>query len=309
MLSKWRVKMKLLPIPQVDNKAVYKSVLKNKQIICSDKNNCEKFKQDSEICRMTECCKCIKSPRTILKKYEKSVISLYDKYVEMAPNFEKADFSFVLGDELEPELRKTYKNSQKVIEVKKIIFKNFGDKKIGRCPFCKLSEANTLDHYLCESTFPQFIIYAPNLVPCCSDCNSNKGNNLLTDSNERKFFHYYYDEIPEEPILECFVFLSNGELDYSYDVNPNVKCVNADLFRRQFTALSLGKRYQKACVGKLSTLRDELKECYRMDGINGCKTILNIKLKAATRNLGINHYETAMLRGILNNISVFLTPQ
>lgn len=49
----------------------------------------------------------------------------------------------------------------------------------GKCPFCMISEATTLDHYFPESIYPEYIIFVPNLVPCCNFCNIKKGDRLF----------------------------------------------------------------------------------------------------------------------------------
>ncbi|WP_237209296.1 HNH endonuclease [Rothia nasimurium] len=43
----------------------------------------------------------------------------------------------------------------------------------GRCSYCQISRANTLDHFLPKSRYPLLAISPWNLVPCCSECNSS----------------------------------------------------------------------------------------------------------------------------------------
>lgn len=50
-----------------------------------------------------------------------------------------------------------------------------------KCPFCEFGQVATLDHYLPKLKFPIFSILPYNLVPCCRDCNSNKGDRYVKD--------------------------------------------------------------------------------------------------------------------------------
>ena len=294
--------MKILSSPLADNKAVYRNILQSKHIICFDKKKCPKYKKNPDDCRKNICCNCNKSPRNIMCNYETYVLQQYEEYLKIAPSFEKLMPNIKFGTDIEKELRKAYQNSKIFAETRKGIISNFKSSFYGRCPFCRLSEPETLDHYLCESRYPQFIVYAPNLVPCCNKCNRLKGDSLLNDNNERIFFHYYYDEIPEEPILECQIFLSGGKPSFRYYVKEDVLGEEADIYRRQSKKLGLTGRYDDACNGIFSTLLDELRDYYELDGIKGCETVLRFQLRAKSKKLGVNHYQTALLRGFLKDI-------
>ena len=39
---------------------------------------------------------------------------------------------------------------------------------VAKCPYCLLNTPNTLDHYFDKSDYPDYSVYTPNLVPCCS---------------------------------------------------------------------------------------------------------------------------------------------
>ena len=292
--------MKIMPIPDIDNKLMYSKVLHGKHNVCTGKLNCEKYKQDPNNCKMIECRKCLKSPRYILLKYEKEVTQQYDDYKKNAPDFEKMDSTIHFGDDIKNELKTAYKNSQIFGKVKKGLLNNYKNK--GRCPFCMISEPKTLDHYLSESEYPQFILYAPNLVPCCNNCNTIKNTSLMTDEHKRIYFHYYYDEIPDEEILECSID-SFKEKKFSFSVDETKKCKNADLYRRQYKALMLEDRYQDACVGQLSIMLDMLEKYYVKNGnsFEKCIEILKIALESNKNILGVNHYKTALYKGVLNN--------
>ena len=69
----------------------------------------------------------------------------------------------------------SYKTSKVFQTVKKQLLDNVPKERRGVCPFCMISEPTTMDQYFSESEYPEYIIFAPNLIPCCSHCNSVKG--------------------------------------------------------------------------------------------------------------------------------------
>ena len=62
-----------------------------------------------------------------------------------------------------------------------------------KCPYCMLSEPGTFDHYIGKGEFPEFSILSKNLVPCCSKCNSKKGEKFLSENGKRIFISFYFD--------------------------------------------------------------------------------------------------------------------
>lgn len=61
------------------------------------------------------------------------------------------------------------------------------------CPFCGSSKTGTLDHYLPQADYPEWIIYSKNLVPAC-DCNSKRQNNVKGKKHNQRILHPYFDD-------------------------------------------------------------------------------------------------------------------
>ena len=69
-----------------------------------------------------------------------------------------------------------------------------------------------MDHYFSESEYPEYIIFAPNLVPCCSHCNSVKGKRLFLkneDEIKRTVIHFYYDVLPQTKYLKSTFYVTD----------------------------------------------------------------------------------------------------
>ena len=67
----------------------------------------------------------------------------------------------------------------------------------GKCPYCNLGTATTLDHYLPKSLYPIYSVTPINLVPACKDCNTGKLTEYPTCS-ENETLHPYYDNVEGE---------------------------------------------------------------------------------------------------------------
>lgn len=85
-----------------------------------------------------------------------------------------------------------------------------------KCPYCLLNRPNTLDHYFDKSDYPEYSVFAPNLIPCCSECNSLKGTRLFNDDQQRQFIHFYIDNIPNYQYL--FVHFCVGIQAGTFDI-------------------------------------------------------------------------------------------
>jgi len=83
-----------------------------------------------------------------------------------------------------------------------------------RCPLCVQRDVQTLDHYLSQTSFPEFAILPINLVPSCFECNHAKLNHLAA-SSEEQLFHPYYDDWGIFPLFSAVVQIGdNVEIEF-----------------------------------------------------------------------------------------------
>ncbi|WP_143048373.1 hypothetical protein [Burkholderia sp. WP9] len=61
------------------------------------------------------------------------------------------------------------------------------------CSMCGSLKAGTLDHVLPKERFPEFAVFAPNLVPAC-DCNSLRGTRYKGSEEGSRVLHPYFDD-------------------------------------------------------------------------------------------------------------------
>lgn len=61
-----------------------------------------------------------------------------------------------------------------------------------KCPYCRLGQVKTLDHFLPKALYPAFSVLPENLVPSCIDCND--GKNAAPVSSQNLMSHPYYED-------------------------------------------------------------------------------------------------------------------
>lgn len=74
---------------------------------------------------------------------------------------------------------------------------------IGRCPYCGIGDASTLDHYLPKAIYPILSVVPKNLVPSCKDCNTGKKASIASSSGTQ-CLHPYFDN--QEVVSEQWIF-------------------------------------------------------------------------------------------------------
>ncbi|ENQ7825744.1 hypothetical protein ACEQG2_004594, partial [Escherichia coli] len=72
------------------------------------------------------------------------------------------------------------------------------------CPYCGVSPCRSLDHYYNQALLPQFSFLPKNFIPCCGDCNRDKGAKKAF-SKWRRLVNPFYDDFSSlernEPLI------------------------------------------------------------------------------------------------------------
>lgn len=99
------------------------------------------------------------------------------------------------------DLADCYINSTRALgELILLLRDNLPDTRRLTCSYCGIGAPSTVDHYLPKDTFPEYAVMALNLLPCCFECNSKKGN-VFVEDGRRTIFYLYADRIPVQPYL------------------------------------------------------------------------------------------------------------
>jgi 5-methylcytosine-specific restriction endonuclease McrA len=173
----------------------------------------------------------------------------------------------------------------------------------GRCPMCGFGEASTLDHYLPLNRYPEFSVFAMNLVPACARCNQLKGE-LVGKRPEAQFLHAFFDEIPLIAVLVCRVDVQPRTVLVKYRIRQNSR-VQADVLARmhyQFGRLQLADRFERQALNELGDRIAAFEQCVA-PGANygGLRDRLRAEARAFRTMLGPNHWKTALYLSLRQN--------
>ncbi len=158
-----------IDLPNIDNIRLWDEIVSNKRGIRKEK--------------LLQC------RQQVLNRYT-FYQSHYESLEEIAP------LDALRWENIKEDLQSCYGNNVAFDRARKTLLSI-----VPKCPYCLLSRPNTLDHYFDKSDYPEYSVFTPNLIPCCSECNSLKGTSLFDDSQQRQFIHFYLDNIPDYQYL------------------------------------------------------------------------------------------------------------
>ncbi len=192
---------------------------------------------------------------------------------------------------------------KKILETQKLAFQ-------AKCPYCGLSEPDTIDHYLPKELFPEFSIFGINLLPCCSRCNTLKGQKWL-QNGKRLIVNYYFDNIPNDKFLYAVIRFSSQVEDLvpviDFEVRPNRNIPEA-IFNRIKThleVLKLLQRFKLAVNDKYSTIFEEISFLAQNCSLEVARSsILNLS-DILVRKYGKNYWEVSLYEAIADSDDFF----
>jgi len=252
----------------------------------------KQFYDEITTAKTKEWCKHLQGAREL-------VFTAYDAYAAAAPDFVHLP-SVSLTDEQKNALVHAYEVETKpMASLRELLMRPVS---VARCPFCGISEASTLDHYLPKEQYPQFAVHSQNLVPCCSHCNTRKGKQFLNiETGDRLFLHPYFDTVPEGQFVSLTITLGADTLSLAY--SPQQPHGMAKLvFQRlksHFGLLHLADRYRKMSLEYLRGQREALNRFYGPSA-NAKRVAAELANQANDyeRDLGPNHWRVILHRGL-----------
>lgn len=111
------------------------------------------------------------------------------------------------------------------------------------CPYCSHRDVKTVDHYLPKSTYISFSIIPANLLPCCSDCNKDKGDDIQS-TKDRMLIHPYFDKVDHLDWLKCKVVEQEWPITFKYRISDDIEdYILKSRMDNQFNLLNLDILY------------------------------------------------------------------
>lgn len=175
---------------------------------------------------------------------------------------------------------------------------------ISTCQNCTIDSANTLDHILPQSNFPEFVVNPKNLFPCCSTCNSYKLD-ATKSARGQIFLNLYLDDLPKQQYLFVDVSLDeNEELDFRFYLQNIDNKIDANLFsiiESHFAKLHLFERMKLKSIECISELETRIRTFLHHLKL---EEIIDNLIKAANDDkvaYGDNHWKCTLELALLKN--------
>lgn len=163
----------------------------------------------------------------------------------------------------------------------------------GQCPFCGHLPVSTLDHSLPKAHYPALAVTPFNLIPCCKDCNHNKGTSG-PNSPETQFLHAYYDDVTADRWLYAkIVEGSPPAATFFVDPPAHWDVATATRVQRQFSALKLGKLYASQAGRQLQNIKRSLNNMYKAAGLEAVREDLEDR-SGSCADVSVNSWEGAL---------------
>ena len=176
----------------------------------------------------------------------------------------------------------------------------------GKCPICGIGQVSNLDHYLAKSIYPTYTVTPVNLIPVCRDCNYYKLDKSIS-SNDDAPLNPYYEDVDGFEWLCATITVSDDTFVATYFVNPQIEIDDSGLYTRlcnHFTIYKLAIAYSTQATTEIAENLLFWKEKYSEWGEVEFRGYLQDCLRSKEKYQK-NTWNTALLRALINDVSVF----
>lgn len=114
------------------------------------------------------------------------------------------------------------------------------------CPYCLMRQPKSWDHYLPQNHFPEYSVFALNLVLICETCNRRKSDGLV--ATPRSVLNPYFDVLPMSPVLHAVASLGRHGIRLTFSVgitDPLAPGHMQPLIERHAAELGLLDEYER----------------------------------------------------------------
>jgi hypothetical protein len=170
---------------------------------------------------------------------------------------------------------------------------------LGRCPFCGMGQATTLDHYLPKTKYPQLSVVPSNLVPSCKECNTGKSTSVATTAGAQ-CLHPYFDHqnfINEQWLFAEVIQTPSVSIRFFVQAPESWDNISKARVQAHFKDFKLEGRYQKEAPSQIACLKDTLLTYAKLLGADGIRQHLSIESDTYYKRHR-NSWQTAMFQAL-----------
>lgn len=168
------------------------------------------------------------------------------------------------------------------------------------CPFCSTRQTAAVDHFLPKNHFPQFSVAFENLVPICTDCNSEKLDTFPRGAEE-VLFHPYFESALGHDWLGASVMWEPGvRLEFSVSSKCSIDASTRRRIQNQFNLLKLDRLFAFRAAVELESQREHFDAVRDHGGATALQSHLN-DLADSASSREHSPWKTAMYRALADD--------
>lgn len=232
----------------------------------------------------------------VVKKYDEFNL-LFDKNALV-----KID-SYGFINENKSDLLKLYSYKSKTLQELKVTVTTLkNNRSLNTCQYCTLNEINSFDHYLPKDEFSEFVVNPKNLIPCCTNCNSKKGE-IWRDSDMMQFLNLYKDELPNQQYLFAEILNNDGVIQPTFYLENKHGIDKAfyNLLSSHYNKLNLLERFSENSNSIVTELENLiLSQKIYLDRIQIVEVVMD-KTQKDKFNFGFNYWKPILEQELVNS--------
>lgn len=161
----------------------------------------------------------------------------------------------------------------------------------GKCAFCHIALATTLDHLFPKAVHPRLAVEPENLAPACYDCNLGRKKG----SGRMSVTPYHDSWVEQVPWLRAKVVdpARPERLSFRVAKHASFSAGQYQALKEMFSETRLNERYGYLAVSDLSTLGARLRDANPSPTAQEAHAALADRLSERLTGLGPNRWETA----------------
>lgn len=172
----------------------------------------------------------------------------------------------------------------------------------GKCPYCQLNGVKTLDHFLPKSKYVIYSVSPYNLIPACTDCNTDKMTKTFSTYIDQPF-HPYYDDFDDSIWLKANL-IENEDISFQYYADPpsTIPLDKAKRIKNSFSSEGFGLNniYMLHAAELYRTCCNRIKKLFDKGGKDlAVKRLLEYIEDA--REVNINSWKAAMYQSMIDS--------
>ncbi|MEG0360529.1 MAG: HNH endonuclease [Longicatena sp.] len=175
------------------------------------------------------------------------------------------------------------------------------------CLYCGVRDVETLDHFLSKGQYPNYSVLPENLVPCCSKCNTLKGDyDISAIKKEDYFLHPYHDDLNKIKWLNGDIKFIKNELLFDFYIDStHITNEQEQRLQKMFDIIEIRELYANKASRKLKREIKFLRNLYLNKGEKELKEMFSNKYE----NLNVeddNDFEKVYYRILSQGIKLII---